>query len=1003
MQRLVDARAQLSALLISRGPASEVHGGAARVGLYRMLQSEYRHLRSRHVNAGEAASDEQLYRWILDELRAADEPAEVAYRGGVRARGELAELREADAGPLRFPADHVLWVSGGTRGIGLLTAEHFVARHGVRKLVLTGRRELPPREQWARHIAAADELGQRLAPLAALVDRGVELEVLSVALDDEAALARNIAAVKQRLGPIGAVVHSAGVTDFENPAFVRKPQADLARVLSPKVSGLDALVRSFAAEPLAFFVLYSSVAAVVPALAVGQSDYAMANAYMDVVAEARPHGLPLVSVQWPSWKDTGMGEARSAAYLASGLEALPDAEGLALLERALTSGARVVLPTLVNPSFEVSRLSARRFEAGAASSPPPRPASAPSRSQPGSAGAPSSARVAAAAEALASWFLDQLAAELRFDRDRLSVSVPVQDYGIDSIMISQLIQTVAKRVEVSVDPSALLEYPTAEEFANYLADEHSEALVRAFGSADADAKLEPPASASPDRSAPAASPPTPAPTPTPTPTPTLKSTWTWGTDAVANGAREGSGREIAVVGMSAKFPSAPTLSAYWELLRTGRSALRPLPTARFGRALGYYAGLIEEQLTFDPNYYLLADTDVAAMDPQALVLLDAVVAAVHEAGYTPGELKGRRVGVYVGGRANHTPDPERLGAARNPVVVTGQNYLAANVSQFFDFRGPSLVVDTACSSPLVAMSMAVQALRAGDIEAAVVGGVSLLADDRAHQVFGQRGLLNSGSRFHVFDRRAEGIILGEGVGVVMLKPLAKAQADGDRVLAVVGGIAVNNDGRTAGPATPNLQAQKAVMEEALAHSGFGPDDVGWIEANGSGSMVTDLLELKAIESIYRKRSREPVALGSIKPNIGHPLAAEGIAAFIKLVLMLHHREQAPFLSGEQPLEHFDLEASPLYFPRAAEPWSSRAPAAGLNCFADGGTNVHVVLGPSPAGYSPSRGPLALPARVPRVVVREGLAQSSDPRSTPIPARITGARPASPPMFWDAYQ
>jgi polyketide synthase PksJ len=372
------------------------------------------------------------------------------------------------------------------------------------------------------------------------------------------------------------------------------------------------------------------------------------------------------------------------------------------------------------------------------------------------------------------------------------------------------------------------------------------------------------------------------------------------------------------------------------------------------------------------------------MDPQALLLLNEVNRAVHHAGYRPAELKGRRVGVYVGGRSGHLPDTERLERAKNPVVVTGQNYLAANLSQFFDFRGPSLVIDTACSSALVAMDMAAQALRAGDVEAAVVAGVSLLADDRAHEVFGRRGLLNPGAEFHMFDRRAAGLVLGEGAGVVMLKPLARATADGDRVLAVLKGIAVNNDGRTAGPATPNLHAQTAVMREALARAGYRPEDVGWVEANGSGSVVTDLLELKAVEQVYGAGRTGGVALGSVKPNIGHPLAAEGIAAFIKVVLMLHHRQQVPFRSGQEPLAHFDLAASSMYFPREARPWPETADVAALNCFADGGTNAHVLLAPAPAGAADGRAPLPEPAQNRRVVVRRN------------PEPVAG-------LFWDNYQ
>ncbi len=990
LQHLVDlGRRDLRALLVSRG--APALGGAARVGLYRMLQSEYRHVRSRHVETDHAVTDEQLCHWVAEELTADGEPAEVAYRGGVRHLATLAEVPQAQGAGLSFPADHVLWVTGGTRGLGLLTACHFVARHGVRKLVLTGREELPPRAEWAAHIAEDGPLGRKLRPLADLAAQGVELEAVAVPLDEQEALAKVLADVRLRLGPIGGVIHSAGFTDFGNPAFVRKPQTGIARVLAPKLFGLDAMLECFRDEPLGLFVLYSSVAAAVPALAVGQSDYAMANAYLDAVAEARPYGMPLVSVQWPSWKDTGMGEARSAAYQASGLASLTDAQGLALLDRALESGARVVMPVLPRPGAEFSaeRLTARRLEAS-----PAAPVAAP-RPVAGT-GTGTGADVRAAVEAVSSWLLDQLATELRFDRAKLAGDVPVHDYGMDSIMVSQLVQTVAQRLDVSVDPSALLEHPTVDGFAAYLGEEHRTELLEEFGVTAPEAEARPESAAQLES---AARPESEAPAPSEALAPA--SAWAFDTPAPVD--QQGATAHtpdprtnaVAVIGLSCRFPDADSADAYWELLREGRTALRPVPDSRFGRSLGFHAGLLPEVLRFAPERFLLSEADVEAMDPQALLLLEEVDRAVHHAGYRPADLRGRRVGVYVGGRATHTPDPAALERAKNPVVVTGQNYLAANISQFFDFQGPSLVVDTACSSALVAMDTAVQALRTGSVESAVVAGVSLLADDRAHQVFGQRGLLNPGPEFHAFDGRAAGLVLGEGVGVVVLKPLARAQADGDRVLAVLEGIAINNDGRTAGPATPNLLAQKDVMAEALALSGRAPQDVGWVETNASGSTVTDLLELKAIDSVYgagpARSSR--LALGSVKPNIGHPLAAEGIAAFIKVALMLHHRQQVPFLSGQQPLPHFDLDASAMYFPREAHPWPAGADRAAVNCFADGGTNAHLLLAPAPEGHRAARAPLPQPSPERTVVIRSTASEAPD-----APARSTAAG-----LFWDTYR
>ncbi len=241
------------------------------------------------------------------------------------------------------------------------------------------------------------------------------------------------------------------------------------------------------------------------------------------------------------------------------------------------------------------------------------------------------------------------------------------------------------------------------------------------------------------------------------------------------------------------------------------------------------------------------------------------------------------------------------------------------------------------------MNVAVQALRCGEITAALVGGVSLLNTDTDLALFEQRGLLLKQPRFHIFDRRASGALYAEGAGMVLLKTVQQARQDGDTIYAVIKGIAVNNDGRTVGPSAPNIQAQKDVMSVALHRSGLHAQDIEHIDVNGSGSEIPDLLELKAIEAVYRSTGSAVCELGSMKPNIGHPLCAAGIASFIKVVLMLHRRERVPFLSAEQQSAHYRFESSPFRFCRTAVPWQTERAAAAINCFADGGTNAHVVL------------------------------------------------------------
>uniref|UniRef100_UPI0013922238 polyketide synthase n=1 Tax=Paenibacillus maysiensis TaxID=1155954 RepID=UPI0013922238 len=379
------------------------------------------------------------------------------------------------------------------------------------------------------------------------------------------------------------------------------------------------------------------------------------------------------------------------------------------------------------------------------------------------------------------------------------------------------------------------------------------------------------------------------------------------------------------------------------LLSEGRSAIREVPQGRWGYSSGFYAGLLDDITQYDPSFFHLSEEDAKAMDPQALLVLEESLKLLCHAGYTQQEVKGRSVGVYLGARSKHSPSTADLGETRNPILAVGQNYLAANISQYFDLRGPCVVVDTACSSALVGMNMAAQALQSGEIESAIVGGVSLLTTDETHRIFEQRNILNREGAFHLFDRRADGIVVGEGCGLVLLKTVEQALSDGDAIYAVIKAVAVNNNGRTAGPATPSLEAQKQVLQAALRKGGVSPEAVRYIETNGSGTEVTDLLELKTIQSVYRASSNLPLGLGSMKPNIGHPLCAEGIAGFIKVVLMLQRRQMVPFLSGEEAMTHYDLQASPFEMARQLMPWTDTARMAAINCFADGGTNAHVIL------------------------------------------------------------
>ena len=452
-------------------------------------------------------------------------------------------------------------------------------------------------------------------------------------------------------------------------------------------------------------------------------------------------------------------------------------------------------------------------------------------------------------------------------------------------------------------------------------------------------------------------------------------------EAKAIPARTPTSAAIAIVGMACRFPGALDLDAYWTLLQSGSAAIAPVPDSRWNHPAGVRAALLDEIDQFDPDFFGIGEADARAMSAQARIALEVALATFCHAGYRPDEIKGQPIGVYLGARAALPASDEFLEQARHPVRAVGQNYLAAGISQYFDLHGPSLVIDTACSSALVAMQSAIQAMRCGDLDAALVGGVSILDSDGPLRMFRQRGLYSESGAFHVFDGRADGVILGEGCGMVLLKPLERAQRDGDTVYALIDAVAVNSDGRSAGPSAPNIAAQIAVMQTALRASGRDAADISHIEVNGSGGEVSDLLELKAMLAAYGSDPAVRRSLGSIKPNMGHPLCAQGIASLIKVACMLHHRTLPPFLSAEQPMRHFDFTTSPFDLPRAAADWTRPRRVASVSTFADGGTNAHAILSESPEapGHVVRRMPLLLPPMVRRGLYRPDPAEAGDDR------------------------
>ncbi|WP_164101785.1 type I polyketide synthase [Candidatus Laterigemmans baculatus] len=455
---------------------------------------------------------------------------------------------------------------------------------------------------------------------------------------------------------------------------------------------------------------------------------------------------------------------------------------------------------------------------------------------------------------------------------------------------------------------------------------------------------------------------------------------------------------VAIIGLGCRFPGAADLASYWELISAGRRAIGELPAERWdaeqvaaaagsseqAARCGRFGGFLDAIDQFDAHFFGISPREAAKMDPQQRLLLEVTWQALEHAGLAPERLAGSTTGVFVGiGAADYAKVPFHFDDYYGQIDVhsgTGNALsIAANrMSYFFDWHGPSMSVDTACSSALVALHLAVKNLQNGEANLAVAGGVNLMLSPEATLAFSKAGMLSPDGHCRPFDSRANGYVRGEGAGVVVLKRLSDAVADGDRILATIRGTAVNQDGRTSGISAPNSQSQVAVIQAALRQAGLDPDAVSYVEAHGTGTPLGDPIELEALRQVYEgPSSSQPCYLSSVKANIGHLETAAGIASVIKVVLMMQAGELAPQADFAELNPHITLGKGRLRIAQERMPWHSAGGPrrAGISSFGFGGTNAHMVLEqatlpePAPLPATPPVKLLAVSAKTPSALQR----------------------------------
>ncbi|MBZ9609086.1 SDR family NAD(P)-dependent oxidoreductase [Clostridium estertheticum] len=870
-------------------------------------------------------SSKYFYNIIATEIEATDD--EVLYSEGRRFVNSIEEIKNEvnEKNNEVLKAKGVYCITGGLGKLGLISARYLAERFNA-KLVIFGRSPLSNEKK--REIDSLIQLGAEVIYV-----------IADVCKEEDVVAAINKA--KETFGHINGIIHCAGVTN--DSYIVNKNEKHIGDVINTKTNGLVNLDIATQNEKLDFIVAFSSIASIIGNF--GQSEYAFANAFMDyyvkyrnkLVNSGERYGKS-ISINWTLWKDGGMlVDDKTMMFFKNtiGLKPLETKDGLEYFHSIVNSNIDQLL-VLQGDRKKITDILGLNNKCSDKKS------------------AKSNENVNLI-ENVQDSLSNIISSIMKIDLKDLHMDEDMGEYGFNSITFTDFTNVINEKYSIRVTPAIFFEYPTIRSFAGYLIEEYKEKLLDYFNQGKVKEKE-------------------------------MVIDYDFMDSAILKIRRnrenskkfkgnvkikQDSNEPIAIVGISGVMPKSKNLQEFWSNLEEQKDLISEVPEDRWDfnelnrlksnnsdKLISKWGGFIEDVDKFDRVFFNINPREADLMDPQQRIFLQTVWSTIEDAGYKTSDLSESKTGLFVGVATN---DYSNL-LQDNDIEIeayssTGISHcvLANRISYLFNFHGPSEPIDTACSSSLVAIHRGVESIRNGDCDQAIVGGVNVIVSPILHISFSRAGMLSPDGRCKTFDKSANGYVRGEGAGAIMLKPLSKAEADGDYIYAVIKGTAINHGGKVSSLTAPNPKAEAEVLVEAYNKAGIKADTIGYIEAHGTGTNLGDPVEINALKNAFKEMYTKDntdmdqhnyCGVGTVKTNIGHLEAAAGIAGVLKVVLSMKHKRIPGVVNFKELNPYIEIDKSPFYIVEKTKEWETikgEKRRAGVSSFGFGGVNAHVVL------------------------------------------------------------